>query len=214
MRIPTTDYCEALFDEYAVPAPIRRHCAVVERVGRMLAEDLRHAGVDIDVDLVVIGCKIHDAFKAASLPELIPRPEWGYEPSARELEVWAKLRERFTGVHETIVAAEMFAPEFPEFAGFVAKIGSTGNPTYLTEGLELKVLHYADWRVQFDEVIDFDDRLAYLGETYKGKWIEKGAGWWDEMLAAEKLLESEIFAALPYGPRDLPDQLAAASPRS
>jgi hypothetical protein len=194
-------------DRYAVPAPIRRHCSVVELVGERIARDLADAGVEIDVELVVVGCRLHDAFKAASLKELVPRPEWGYEPSERELEAWAALRRRFTGVHETIVAARILAPEFPEFAEFVAKIGSTGNPTYLTERLELKIVHYADWRVQFDEIIDFDDRLDYLRETYKDQWSDKGAGWWDETLVAEKALEAEIFERLDYSPNELADQL-------
>ncbi len=212
MKIPSREYCDALVDEYAVPAPIRRHCAVVERVGEQLARDLRDTGVPVDVELVVIGCRLHDAFKAASLPELIPRPEWGYEPSDRELRVWAELRERFTGVHETIVAAQILADEFPEFSEFVAKIGSTGNPTYLTERLELKILHYADWRVQFEEIIDFDDRLDYLRETYRHHWIDKGEAWWKDTLAAEKELEAEIFEALDYAPGELADRLRHASP--
>ena len=211
MKIPSREYCDALIEEYAVPAPIRRHCAVVERVGEQLARDLRDAGVPVNVELVVVGCRLHDAFKAASLPELVARPEWGYEPSDRELEVWAALRERFTGMHETIVAAHILADEFPEFSAFVAKIGSTGNPTYLTERLELKILHYADWRVQFEEIIEFDDRLDYLRDAYRHQWIDRGETWWEDTLAAEKKLEAEIFEPLDYTPGDLADRLQQAS---
>ena len=203
MQIPTQSQCEALFDEYAVPAPIRRHCAVVEAVGRFLSEQLYEAGITIDVELVVIGCKVHDAFKAASLEKLDPRPEWGYVPSERELAVWRDLRTEFAGLHETLVAAEMFRAEFPEFADFVAKIGSTGNPTYMSERLELRVLHYADWRVQFDEIIDFDDRLDYLRDAYRGQWIDKGEDWWEQTLADEQALEAEIFRPLSFTPPEL-----------
>ena len=212
MKIPSREYCDALVEKYAVPAPIRRHCAVVERVGEQIARDLVDAGVPVDVELVVVGCRLHDAFKAASLRELIARPEWGYQPSERELQVWAELREQFTGVHETIVAAQILAGEFPEFSEFVAKIGSTGNPTYLTERLELKILHYADWRVQFEEIIDFDDRLEYLRDTYRHEWIDKGATWWEDALAAEKELEAEIFEDLDYSPGELTDRLRRTSP--
>ncbi len=211
MKIPSREYCDALIEKYAVPAPIRRHCAVVERVGEQLARDLREAGVLVDVGLVVVGCRLHDAFKAASLPKLIARPEWGYEPSDRELKVWTTLRERFTGVHETIVAAQILAEDFPEFSAFVANIGSTGNPTYLTERLELKILHYADWRVQYEEVIDFDDRLDYLREAYRHQWIDKGETWWQNTLAEEKKLEAEIFEPLGYAPGDLTDRMRQAS---
>jgi len=203
MQLPTQRYCETLFERHAVPSPIRRHCNAVEAVGRFLAEQLHESGIAIDVELVTVGCKVHDAFKAASLEQLNPRPEWGYVPSERELAVWRDLRSRYAGLHETLVAAEIFRAEFPEFADFVAKIGSTGNPTYLSERLELKVLHYADWRVQFDQIIGFDERLDYLRDAYKDQWIDKGKDWWEKTVLAEKELEAEIFRSLSFRPAEL-----------
>lgn len=209
MNIPTERECEQMLEEYAVPPPIRRHCEVVESVGRFLAEELDAAGVGIDINLVATGCRLHDAFKAASLERLEPRAEWGYMPTQRERLKWRELRATFAGVHETLVAAEMLRGEFPEFADFVAKIGSTGNPTYLDGRLELRVLHYADWRVQFDRIIDFDDRLNYLRDTYRGQWIDKGEGWWEQTLAEEKALEAEIFRPLSFQPAELATVMAA-----
>jgi len=203
MEYPNDSYCDQLLDRYAVPEPIRRHCAKVAEVGSFLALQMSEAGVMIDVDLVRIGCRVHDAFKVASLPALVAKPEWGYEPSEREIAVWRDLRSKYADMHETLVAAEMFREEFPEFSEFVALIGSTGNPTYLDASIELKVLHYADWRVQFDQIASFDDRLAYLRETYQDKWIEKGADWWEQTLAREKQLEAELFELLPFQPDDL-----------
>ena len=208
-RVPSEDYCHALYDQYAVPETIQRHCRKVAEVGVFLAKKLKEAGTKVDAELVTAGCLIHDAFKTASLEKLEPRPEWGYTPSERELEVWRELRARFAGMHETLVAAEMLRGEFPEFADFVSKIGSTGNPTYLTERIELKVLHYADWRVQFDQIISFDDRLEYLRETYKHKWIDKGEGWWDQKLQEEKDLERELFQHLNFSPDELTAAMAA-----
>jgi len=211
MKFPNDSYCDQLFDQYAVPEPIRRHCAKVAEVGAFLAQQLSRAGVTIDVELVRIGCRVHDAFKVASLPELVAKPEWGYEPSERELAVWKDLRSKYTGMHETLVAAEMFRDEFPEFSKFVALIGSTGNPTYLDASLEIKVLHYADWRVQFDQIASFDDRLEYLRGAYQDKWIEKGADWWEQTLAREKQLEAELFKPLSFEPDDLKTVLKEAS---
>jgi len=203
MKYPNDAYCDQLLDRYAVPEPIRRHCAKVAEVGTFLAQQLREAGVTIDIDLVRIGCRVHDAFKVASLPELVAKPEWGYKPSEREIAVWRDLRGEYAGMHETLVAAEIFRDEFPEFSEFVALIGSTGNPTYLDASLELKVLHYADWRVQFDQIASFDDRLEYLRGAYQEKWIEKGADWWEQTLAREKQLEADLFAPLSFQPDDL-----------
>ncbi len=211
MKIPSEQYCDDLLDRYAVPEPIRRHCAKVAEVGTFLAQKMREGGAEVDIELVTIGCRLHDAFKTASLPTLEARPEWGYTPSEREIEVWKQLRTRFTGMHETLVAAEMFRDEFPEFAVFVSKIGSTGNPTYLTDCIELKILHYADWRVQFDQITSFDERLAYLREAYKHKWIDKGEGWWEQKLQEEKTLERELFQYLSFGPDELSVAMAAAA---
>jgi len=203
MKLPSKAYCQDLLERYAVPEPIRRHCAKVTEVGVFLAQKLAEAGVDVDVELVAIGCSLHDAFKAASLEKLEPRPEWGYTPSQQELEVWRELRKKYTGMHETLVAADVLRAEFPDFADFVSKIGSTGNPCYLVECIELKILHYADWRVQFDEVVSFDDRLDYLRDAYKDKWIAKGEGWWEQKLDEEKSLEREIFDTLSFTPDEL-----------
>lgn len=202
MKLPSRIYCEELFEKYAVPAPIRRHCEAVARVGVFLGERLLQAKVCVDNDLIEIGCRLHDAFKAASLKELIPCPEWGYSPSRRELEIWSELRSRFNNTHETMIAAQILNEEFPDFSKFVSLIGSTGNPSYLSGGMELKIVHYADWRVQFDKIISFDERLNYLCETYKDSWIKSGIPW-DKRYIEEKSLENEIFTHLSFAPDDL-----------
>lgn len=202
MRLPSNEYFEKLLSEYHVPKPIRRHCEVVTKVGVVLANHLLQAGVDIDIPLVEAGCRVHDVFKAASLKELTPIPELGYIPAREEIKFQRELNERFKGVHETIIAAQMLQSEYPEFADFVSRIGSTGNPCYFQEGIELKVLHYADWRVQLDQIISFDDRLAYLCDTYKEGWKKTGVSW-EMRYQMEKKLEREIFEKLYYSPDDL-----------
>lgn len=202
MRIPSNEYFENLLNEYHVPNPIRQHCEVVTKVGVILANQLLQAGVEIDVALVEAGCRVHDAFKAASLKELTPIPEVGYVPSQEEIKVQKELSQRFQGIHETLIASQMLQSEYPEFADFVSRIGSTGNPCYLEEGIELKVLHYADWRVQLDQIISFDDRLAYLCKTYKDSWEKTGISW-DVRYQQEKEIEREIFDKLDYSPDEL-----------
>lgn len=117
--------------------------------------------------------------------------------------MWKMLRSRYAGVHETLVAADVLRPIFPEFSEFVANIGSTGNSIYLNGGMELKVVHYADWRVQFTTIIPFRDRLQYLKDTYLPRHPDKGDAWWEAAVQKELELEHEIFRHLPYGPDDL-----------
>ena len=203
MKLPSNEYCNNLLNQYHVPSPIRKHCEVVTQVGVALANYLLQAGVNIDVAVVEAGCRVHDAFKAASLKELTPIPELNYIPSQEEITIWKEMQERFQGIHETLIAAEILKDEYPEFAKeIVSQIGSTGNPCYLQGGIELKVMHYADWRVQLDKIISFDDRLAYLCETYKDSWTKSGISW-EVRYEQEKLIEKEIFEKLDFTPEDL-----------
>ncbi len=203
MKIPSQDYCRFVYEKFAVPSTIQRHCIKVAQVGVFLAQKLKEAGAEVEVELVMAGCLLHDAFKAASLSKLEAKPEWQYLPSEREIEVWKQLRERYAGIHETLVASDILREEFPEFANFVSQIGSAGNPTYLRGGIELKILHYADWRVQFDQIVSFDSRLEYLRNAYLHKWIDKGKMWWEQKLQEEKNLEAELFSHLPFTPDEL-----------
>jgi hypothetical protein len=207
MNTPDSAYVQALFEDYAVPAPIRRHCEAVATVGGFLAQQLRHVGAPVDAELVAAGCLLHDAFKAATLEVLDARPEWGYQPSERELVAWRDLRKRFATVHETVIAARILRVDFPEFAGFLARVGSIANPMYRSGRLELKLLHYADWRVQFDQVVDLEERLAYLREKYTDDRADSSAEAWATTVKAEKELEADIFAWLPFEPSALSQQV-------
>ena len=210
MKIPSITQCYDIFDSYLVPAPIRNHCEQVTKVGMLLGNELKRAGVEINLPLLEAGCLLHDAFKAASLKSLDPKPEWGYYPSEAETVLWADLRERYQGIHETLIVADVFKETFPDFSQFLAMIGSTGNPCYLEGGIELKVLHYADWRVQFVDIVSFDDRLAYLCETYRESWEKHGVSW-DKRYQQEKHLEAEIFTHLSFSPNALKDQLVTTA---
>lgn len=210
MRIPTEDECRRIFEHYAVPSTVVRHCTKVAEIGTFLARKIREAGQTVDVPLVTAGCLLHDAFKAVSLSSLHARPEWGYVPTAREIEGWKQLRERYPGKHETEVAADVLGHDYPQFAAFVAKIGGVQQHSYYQQGMELAIIHYADWRVQLDRVVPFDERLDYLRDAYRHKWIERGEGYWQERLAQEKELEAGLFRFLPFAPEALADALNAA----
>ncbi|WJV54878.1 HD domain-containing protein [Prodigiosinella aquatilis] len=206
MKIPSVEQCYKVFEDYSVPAPIRNHCEKVTEVGLLIGRQLHDSGVEINIPLLEAGCLLHDAFKAASLKSLDPKPEWGYYPTNKELKIWEELREQYKNTHETLIVSDMFKETHPEFAAFLGMIGSTGNPCYLEGGIELKVLHYADWRVQFVEIVSFDARLDYLRETYRESWEKHGVSW-DKRYEQEKELERHIFKNLEFSPDDLNKEL-------
>ena len=204
MRLPSAEYIEAnIYEKYAVPTTIQGHCEKVRDVGTTLAKGLQNDGVQISPLMVDRLSLVHDAMKVVSLPTLVTNPDFRYVPSARELEAQTQLKERYLGMHETLIIADILRTDFPEFSEVVANIGSTGNPTYLNGSIELKVAHYADWRVQYTDIVPFSDRLDYLKRTYLTKQPEKGDAWWEEAVQKELALEREIFSHLPYKPEDL-----------
>lgn len=204
MRLPSRQECLQMFDAYLVPRIVYRHCWKVSRAGVALAEAIKQQGIAVDVFLVEIGCLLHDMMKIYSLDSLEPKPHIGYfGPTPEQLHLWQKLRPQFEGLHETIILREVLKPDYPEFAQFISLIGSTGNPTYLDGPIELKIMHYVDWRIEGDYVVPFSERLDYLGETYRHKWLEHGHGWWDRMAEKELVLESELFEPLNMSPKDL-----------
>ena len=204
LELPSRTYIrQELYDKYAVPPNIIRHCEKVTDVSMVLGRGLKNVGVDINLDLLERLSMVHDSMKAVSLPPLVPNPDLEYTPTDREISVQSRMKEKYEGMHETLIAADVLRPEFPEFSEYVANIGSTGNPTYLNGGIELKVSHYADWRVQLDQIVPFGDRLNYLQRTYLIKQPDKGDEWWQAAVRDERALEHEIFDHLPFQPDDL-----------
>lgn len=209
MKLPSREYIRTeLFDKYVVLSSIRRHCEKVRDVGEILANGLHDNGVQIDLNLVDRGCLVHDVMKAVTLPRLVANPEFDYVPSDREIEAQTMLKERYAGLHETLIVADLLRPSFPEFSDFVINIGTIGNTTYLDGGIELKVVHYADWRVQFDRIVPFRDRLQYLKNTYSHKHPEWEDEWWKATIKKELALEKEIFTHLSFEPDDLAGVIA------
>jgi uncharacterized protein YnzC (UPF0291/DUF896 family) len=175
---------------------------MVTKVGVTLATHLKSAGKDIDVGLVEIICRVHDAFKGVSLEDKHLK-EAGL--SQEEIMYWAKLRAKYPeGTHETLVAAAELKEDYPEFAETIVKnIGATNNPCYLlTElayGLELRVSHYADWRVHFENIISFENRLENLRKAYFSSTTEE----WEDRKRKEISLEEKIFSHLDFTPDEL-----------
>ena len=67
MKIPTTEECIRLLDEFEVPENIRQHCFAVNKVSMILAKELSKAGEDINIDLVNAASLLHDIDKIKTL---------------------------------------------------------------------------------------------------------------------------------------------------
>jgi hypothetical protein len=201
VKLPSEAECEKLLERYATSS-IRRHVARVRDVGVFLAKQLEKKGVDIDVELVSAACLLHDLMKLATFESLDPQPAFGFVPTPHEIATWKEMRERYKGMHETQITASVLRGDFPEFAEFIAELGSTQDPRYFAGSLEIKLVHYADSRVQSDTIVALRERLAYLEKKYAS---EEQRALWEERVAKELALENEIFLRLDIAPENLGD---------
>ena len=69
-KIPTTEECFALWDEFEMPGNIRQHSLNVNKVAMIIANKLKEAGEDIDLELVNAGSLLHDLDKIHTLNDI------------------------------------------------------------------------------------------------------------------------------------------------
>jgi len=198
INLPGKEYCRNIHKGFCLPSRVSDHCEKVAGVGYIIGNMLIERIVAINPDMIHRLGLVHDAFKTAtlSLRDLKNHPEG---ISFNELVGWLPLRMLHKGDHETEVAARELKRDFSEFARIVRQIGSSKNPSYLDARSEVRVHHYADWRVQGVEVVPFSERLKYLKDKYFNGSEAEG----QERLEKEKQLEAELFKYLNFEPEDL-----------
>lgn len=142
-KLPSRQQCLKLLEKYGLPGHIVRHCLAVEKVAVFLAEKLREAGEQIDVDLVSRAALLHDIDKAETL-----KPGFGHLHGQMGKEILEK--EGFPELGQLALRHLMFR-NFEE------------NPF---DSWEEKVLNYADKRVNHDKIVSLDERFEYLLKRY------------------------------------------------
>ena len=200
MILPTEDECLGYFEEYKVPGNIKKHCLCVTRVAVFLAEQLREAGISINVDLVNRAALMHDLFKVATLDKLEPSEQYHPEPySEEEIAMWKLLREKYPDMWESQIAEVIFKDKFPELA---VTVGNSSDPHKLDKTWEELIVHYADFRIMQENIVLLDERLAYL----RGRYPTDDDGW-DKHTIVMKNDEKKIFEKLTIEPEELKSRI-------
>lgn len=195
INIPSRAQCEQLWEDYHTPAHIRRHCALVGAVARVLAEELVAAGQELNVQLCEAAGMLHDLVRITEWKEL-SFEFFDAEPSPEDIAVWEQQRARWSpDVPHAEVNAEILRDAYPEVATIVAKhsVNSVGQ----LHTWEEKVVHYADRRVMHDQFASVEKRFADFAERYPsmdpdGHFLE---------LTLE--LEKQLFELLSMSPDQL-----------
>ena len=201
-QLPTYEEALGLFDEYHVPKRIQAHCEKVSELAWHLAQKIQQNGIPVDVELTRIGALLHDWMKAATLHSPDQTKEWGYAFTDQELKMWKQLREQFSGKDEEQIGAELLQNMYPSISQFLLNKRKALKTPFAERAWEVKIVHYADWRVQGTTIVPLAQRMEYIFQKYKKKIIDDGTS--PEILAQTELkAEQEICAAAGISPEDL-----------
>lgn len=176
IRLPSFSDCLALMEEFGMLPHIREHCFMVQAVAWELGHALTHAGLPLNLPLIVAGALLHDLGKTPCLG---------------------------TGEDHARFGAEILAARgYPEVARVVAQhVHLEEHPTCDRPLSEAAVVNYADKRVLHTRVVPLAERFADLKRRY-GRTPEHVAriSYYEER---SRLLEARLFAPLTLTPDDL-----------
>ena len=178
VAIPGVSHCLDLMAQYHMLPNIKDHSMVVARVAELVTKGLVAAGHDLSIEKVIAGALLHDIGKTACLDNDDDHAAKGAEIClAHNLEPIADI------VAEHVILKN-YAPE-NAFA-------------------EKEIVYYADKRVNHDQVVSLEERLAYILERYgmdnkfRCRAIRKN-------YARCQDLEKRMFSFLAFDPPDISD---------
>jgi len=138
--IPTIQTCFSLMDDYQMLPNIREHSIVVTKVAELLVQGFQRNGSSLDRDLTLAGALLHDIAKTQCLGD----NDGNHAKMGREI----CLKHGYERVGE-IVASHV-----------VLHGNGEGDVT------EKEIVYYADKRVNHNQIVSLEDRLAYINKTY------------------------------------------------
>lgn len=179
--IPGVSLCFELMEQYDMLPNIREHSIMVARVAEIITSSLIRAGHALSLETVIAGALLHDIGKTACLDNDDDHAVIGSEIClAHDLE-------RIADIVAEHVILKNFAPE----NGFGEK----------------EIVYYADKRVNHNQVVSLQQRLAYILERY-GLNNEARCSAIKKNYARCQELETRMFSTLMFGPLDIADLLA------
>ena len=179
--IPGVKECLNLMERYHMLPNIMEHSIVVARVAEVITNSLIRAGKNqLSLEKVIAGSLLHDIGKTACLNNDDDHAARGFEIClSHNLEPIAD-----------IVAEHVILKNFTPESGFTEK----------------EIVYYADKRVNHNQVVSLEERLAYILERYgmnnkiRCLAIKKNYG-----LCRE--LEMRMFSLIAFEPHDIEEML-------
>jgi len=175
--IPSIQACFHLMDRYEMLDHIRAHSVMVARVARVIARSLKREGMAVSVSKVTVGALLHDIGKTASLTAGGDHAEMG-----------------------RLICLENQFSEVADIVGEHVKIKYYRPEADLSEK---EIVYYSDKRVNHDQIVSLDERLAYILERYGGnhEWVHQRIR---ENFELCRRVEARLFGLLDFTPDSLP----------
>jgi putative nucleotidyltransferase with HDIG domain len=171
--IPSVETCFHFMDRYRMMAHIRDHSVVVAAVARVISQGLKEAGIEISAKKAVAGALLHDIGKTASFT------------SGQD--------------HSEIGRRICLDNGLEEIANIVGEHVSLKTYDFIKNYSEKEIVYYADKRVNHDEIVSLEERLAYILERYgrnNKKLCQRIKGNFERCL----LIEEKLFRVLDFKP--------------
>jgi len=174
--VPSIQECCQLMYAYRMPDHIRAHSVVVAKVARLIARGLRQARIEISVETTTAGALLHDIGKKASLQ------------SGRD--------------HSEIGRQICLENHLDEIAPIVAEHVRLKDYSLNGSYSEKEIVFYADKRVNHDQIVSLNERLAYIIERYsRGREHLSQAIKKNFFLCTQ--VQEKLFRKLSFSPEDL-----------
>jgi len=182
LTIPGVNDCLELMAQYHMLPNIKDHSIVVARVAGVITQGLISAGSAVSLETVIAGALLHDIGKTACLDNDDDHAAKGFEIC----------RAHNLGRIADIVAEHVILKKYAPEQGFTEK----------------EIVYYADKRVNHDQVVNLEERLAYILERY-GRNNEVRCRAIRINYARCQDLETRMFSFLKFEPADIPKLLVS-----
>ena len=174
--IPSVDNCLKLMAQYHMLPNIREHSIVVARVAEIITSGLISAGHDLSLETVIAGALLHDIGKTSCLDN--------------------------NDDHAVKGAAICLSHHLEAVADIVAEHVILKNYLPRNGFSEKEIVYYSDKRVNHNQVVSLEERLAYILARYgKNNRIRCQAIRENYDLCQD--LEKRMFSELPFNPDDI-----------
>jgi len=178
--IPSREECLAIMDQYHMPAHIKAHSLVVEKIAGLIGRGLQNAGIDLSLEKITAGALLHDIAKGLCFDSAEDHAHKGAEIC------------RINHFEEICIIVDKHISLYDhDLNGAIA---------------EVEIVYYADKRVNHDIIVSLEERMNYLFKRY----AKKDSKLEELIRANFKLckdVEDKLFAFLPFNPEEVALQL-------